>query len=62
MVLLAHNSENTESGLLVAYSDGNPDTEKDDRKSLYEILRLRYNGRGKVVFGYVYDGSEFVCI
>jgi hypothetical protein len=62
LVLLAHNSDNTADDLLVAYSDGNSDTENEDRESLYEILRTRYNGNGIVVFGYVYDGSELVCI
>ena len=62
LVLLAHNADNAEDDLLVAYSDGNTDTENEDRESLYEILRTGYNGNGIVVFGYVYDGSELVCI
>jgi len=61
-VLLAYNSENTESGLLVAYSDGNPATENEDYESLFETLQAQYNGNGIIVFGYVYDGSELVCI
>ena len=61
-VLLAYNSDNTESGLLVAYSDGNDENLNEDRKALLEILRLRYKGRGKIVSGYIHDGSELVCI
>ena len=62
MVLFAYNSENTESGLIVAYSDGNEDTEDEDRDNLFKILRQRYNNRGKIITGYVYGGSNFVCI
>ena len=61
-VLLAYTSENTESGFLVAYSDGNPDSEDEDYESLFEILQCQYNGHGKIVFGYVYDGSELMRI
>ena len=62
MVLLAYNSVDTEDGLIVAHSDGNVITENEDRNSLLEILRKQYNGCGKLVSGYAYDGSEFVCI
>jgi hypothetical protein len=62
MVLLAYNSENTESGLIVAYSDGNKDTKNEDRNNLFKILRQQYDNRGKIITGYVYDGSNFVCI
>lgn len=62
MVLLAFDSEDTESGLLVAYSDGNDANEDEDFNYLYEILQQRYNGHGKIVSGYMYDGSELVCI
>ena len=62
MVLLAYNSENTEGELIVAYSDGNKITKNEDRRSLLNILRQKYNGQGKLITGYVYDGSNFVCI
>jgi len=62
LVLLVFNSDNTESGLLTAYSDGNTDSENEDYETLFEILMNQYNGHGKIVSGYVYDGSELVCI
>ena len=62
MVLLIYNSENTESGLIAAYSDGNENTEDEDRDHLFKILRRQYDNRGKIITGYVYDGSNFVCI
>ncbi|MCL2189785.1 MAG: hypothetical protein FWB87_13585 [Defluviitaleaceae bacterium] len=62
MVLIAFNSDDTESGLLVAYSDGSELTEDEDFNNLYEILQQRYSGNGKIVSGYVHDGSELVCI
>lgn len=65
MVLLVCNSESmesTESKFIAAHSDGNKDTEYEDRKYLLDILRQKYHGRGKLVTGYVYDGSNFVCI
>lgn len=62
MVLLAFNSEDTESGLLVAYSDGTISNEDEDFNNLYILLQQRYNGNGKIVSGYVHDGSELVCI
>jgi len=62
MVLLVHNSETTENELIVAYSDGNRDTKNEDRRHLLDILRQKYNGQGKLITGYVYDGSNFVCI
>jgi hypothetical protein len=61
-VLLIFNSDNTESGLLAAYSDGNADTVNEDFDSLFEILMNQYNGQGKIISGYIYDGSELVCI
>jgi len=62
MVLLVYNSENTESGLIAAYSDGNEYTKDEDRNNLFNILRQQYNNHGKIITGYVYDGSNFVCI
>jgi len=62
MVLLAYNSENNKNELIVAYSDGNKNTKDEDRRDLLNILRQKYNGRGKLITGYVYDGSNFVCI
>jgi len=61
-VLLAYSSEGTEIGLVAAYSDGSPENEDEDYKSLFEVLRVQFNGNGIIVFGYVYDGSELVCI
>jgi len=61
-VLLAYNSEDTERCLVAAYSDGNPENEDKDYEYLFEVLRNQYNGNGIIVFGYVHDGSELVCI
>ena len=59
MVVLAHDtSDNVNSGLLIAHSDGNPITENDDRMALLAVLREKCAGKGRLVSGYKYDGSE----
>ena len=62
MVILIYNSSKKESGLIAAHSDGNEATVNEDRQVLLDILRYQYKGKGKLVSGYIHDGSMFVCI
>jgi hypothetical protein len=62
MVVLVRSSENSEYDLIVAHSDGNKATEDEDRNSLLDIIWYKYKGKGKLTSGFVYDGSNFVCI
>jgi len=60
VALIYAKNEGKESGIIVAHSDGNPETKEQDRTELLDIIRNEYQCKGKMITGYKYDGSLFV--